>query len=49
MAQQLAGKRIAALVDNGFEQVELVDPKNAFEAAGAKVDVISPQSGKVKG
>jgi protease I len=47
--QQLAGKRIAALVDNGFEQVELVDPKNAFEAAGAKVDVISPQSGKVKG
>jgi protease I len=49
MAQQLAGKRIAALVDNGFEQVELVDPKKAFEAAGAKVDVISPQSGKVKG
>jgi len=49
MAQQLEGKRIAALVDNGFEQVELVDPKKAFEAAGAKVDVISPQAGKVKG
>jgi len=49
MAQQLEGKRIAALVDNGFEQVELVDPKKAFEVAGAKVDVISPQAGKVKG
>jgi len=49
MAEQLTGKRIAALVDNGFEQVELVDPKKAFEAAGAKVDVVSPQNGKVKG
>jgi protease I len=49
MAGQLNGKKIAALVDNGFEQVELVDPKKAFEAAGAKVEVISPQSGKVKG
>ena len=49
MAQQLEGKHIAALVDNGFEQVELVDPKKAFEVAGAKVDVISPQAGKVKG
>ena len=49
MAQQLTGKRIAALVDEGFEQVELIDPKKAFEAAGAKVTVISPQSGRVKG
>jgi protease I len=47
--QQLSGKRIAALVDDGFEQVELVDPKKALEEAGAKVDVISPQSRTVKG
>ena len=46
---QLSGKRIAALVDNGFEQVELTGPKEALERAGAKVDVISPQSGRVKG
>jgi protease I len=36
-------------VDNGFEQSELLEPKKALEAAGARVDVISPQSGKVKG
>jgi hypothetical protein len=26
MAEQLKGKRVAALVANGFEQVELLDP-----------------------
>jgi len=49
MAQRLAGKRIAALVENGFEQVELTQPKAALEAEGARVDVVSPRSGKVKG
>jgi protease I len=49
MADQLRNKRVAALVENGFEQSELVEPKKALEAAGAKVDVISPRTGKVKG
>jgi protease I len=49
MADELRGKRIAALVDNGFEQVELTEPKQALEQTGAKVDVVSPQQGKVKG
>jgi len=49
MAEQLSGKRIAALVDDGFEQAELTEPKKAFEAAGAKVDIVSPQKEKVKG
>jgi protease I len=49
MGKQLKGKRIAALVDNGFESVELVEPKKALEAEGAKVDVISPQKDRVKG
>src|ERR1700730_8753910 len=49
MGKQLKGKRIAALVDNGFEQVELVEPKKALEAEGARVDVISPQKDKVRG
>jgi protease I len=49
MANELRSKRIAALVDNGFEQSELVEPKKALEAAGAAVDIVSPQSGKVKG
>jgi len=49
MADVLRGKRVAAVVDHGFEQVELIEPKMAFEAAGARVDVISPQPGTVKG
>jgi protease I len=49
MEGKLQNKRVAALVDNGFEQSELVEPRKALEAAGVRVDVISPQSGKVKG
>lgn len=49
MADELRGKRIAALVENGFEQVELLEPRKALEQAGAKVDVISPQKSEVKG
>jgi protease I len=49
MADELRGKCIAALVDNGFEQVELVEPRKALEQAGAKVDVVSPQKSEVKG
>jgi len=43
MADQhaVAGLRIAALVDNHFEQIELTGPRAAFENAGAKVDLIS--------
>ena len=49
MSDELRNKRVAALVDNGFEQTELVEPKKALEAAGAKVDIVSPQDAKVKG
>jgi protease I len=49
MATDLKGKRVAALVDNGFEQVELTEPKKALEQAGAMVDIVSPQTGEVKG
>lgn len=49
MAAELRGKRIAALVDNGFEQSELVEPMKALQQAGAHVDVVSPQQRKVKG
>jgi protease I len=46
---ELKNTRVAALVDNGFEQIELTEPKKALEQAGATVDVVSPQPSKVKG
>lgn len=42
-------KRIAILATNGFEQVELTEPKKALEDAGMQVDVISPESGTIRG
>ncbi|TKK64646.1 type 1 glutamine amidotransferase [Ilyomonas limi] len=45
---KLSGKKIAIITENGFEQVELTAPKKALEDAGAKVDVVSPEKGKVK-
>lgn len=45
----LENKRIAILVANGFEQVELTSPRNALESAGAKIDLVSPATAKVKG
>lgn len=49
MSQTLSGKRIALLVTDGFEQVELTEPMSALEEAGAEVHVVSPKADRVKG
>jgi len=49
MAQALNGKKVAILVENGFEQVELEEPKHALEQAGATTKIVSPQTGTVLG
>ena len=41
MNKQLEGKKIAILATDGFEQIELTEPKKNLEAAGAKVTVLS--------
>lgn len=48
-AKKLAGLRVAALVADGFEQVELTEPRKALESAGAIVEIISPHAGKIQG
>lgn len=48
MAQNLKGKKIAILVDNGFEEIELTSPKQALEEVGAQTFIVSPQDGTVK-
>ncbi len=45
----LRGLRVAILVDNGFEQVELTEPRAALQAAGADTKIVSPQTGTVRG
>ncbi|HEY9361644.1 MAG TPA: type 1 glutamine amidotransferase domain-containing protein [Chitinophagaceae bacterium] len=46
--QTLAGKKVAILTENGFEEIELTSPKKELEAAGAMVQIVSPQKEKVK-
>jgi protease I len=45
----LAGKRIAIVVTDDFEQAELAEPKKALEQAGATTQIIAPKSGQVQG
>ncbi len=47
--ENLKGKKIAILTENGFEEVELTSPKKALEDAGATVEIVSPQEKTVKG
>ncbi len=46
---KLNGKRVAILATDGFEQSELTSPRDALSRAGAKVEIISPKYGKIKG
>lgn len=47
--KQLDGLRVAILVTDGFEQVELAKPRQALEDAGAETEILSPASGTVQG
>jgi protease I len=49
MASNLKGKKIAILATDGFEQSELMDPRKAFDEAGATTVVIAPKPGEIKG
>jgi protease I len=48
MAANLDGMRIAILVADGFEQVELLKPREALDEVGANTDVVSPAEKKVR-
>ena len=48
-SKRLDGLRVAILVANDFEQVEMTEPKKALEQAGATTTLISPQAGQVQG
>lgn len=45
----LAGLKVAILVTDGFEQVEMTDPRQALIAQGAETAIVSPMDGSVRG
>ena len=47
--KSLDGLRVAIVVTDDFEQVELTEPKKALDEAGAITQIISPHSGQIQG
>src|SRR5579859_6245714 len=49
MQGNLAGFRIAMLATDGFEQSELIEPRNALAGAGAQIEIVSLRPGRIQG
>lgn len=47
--ETLADVRVAILITDGFEQVEMTEPRKALDEAGASTKIVSPNSGEVRG
>ena len=45
----LTGKRVAIIVTDGFEQIEMTSPRETLDEHGAKTVLVSPKDGKVQG
>src|SRR5215211_3854333 len=45
----LKGRKVAILATDGVEQVELVEPRKALDAAGAVTHLVSPKEGEIQG
>ncbi|WP_026910003.1 type 1 glutamine amidotransferase domain-containing protein [Patulibacter minatonensis] len=48
MSNELQGKRIAIIAADGVEQVELEQPRDAVEAAGATTELLSIDTGEIQ-
>jgi protease I len=48
MANELSGKRVAILAASGVEQVELTQPRQAADDAGATTTLISVDTGEIQ-
>lgn len=49
MVNELEGMTVAILATEGVEQVELLEPRKALQAAGATTRVVSLKSGTIQG
>jgi protease I len=47
-SETLNGLRVAILVTDGFEQVEMTEPRKALGEAGAETRLVSPKDSQVK-
>jgi protease I len=49
MEPGIKGRKVAILATDGVEQVELVEPRKALDAAGAVTHLIAPKEGTIQG
>jgi len=49
MADELKGKKVAFLAADMFEEVELAEPWQALEGAGAELELVSLKDGEIQG
>lgn len=47
--ENLESLRVAILVDDGFEHIELIEPRKALDQAGAETRIVSPKEKRVRG
>jgi protease I len=47
--EKLIGVKVAVLVVDGFEQIELLEPREALDQAGAQTSIVSPKKDRVRG
>jgi protease I len=45
----LKGLKVAILITDGFEQVEMTEPRKALDQAGAETHIVSPKADRVRG
>ena len=46
--ENIAGMKVAILIEDGFEQVEMVEPRKALDQAGAETSIVSPRNEHVR-
>ena len=46
--ENLKALKVALLVTDGFEEVELTEPRKALDAAGAETRLVSPKTDRVR-
>jgi protease I len=47
--ESLKGLKIAILIEDGFEEAEMVEPRKALKEAGAETKIVSPKDDVVRG
>src|SRR5882724_6060660 len=47
-SENLKGVKVAILVEDGFEQMELTEPRKALDEAGAETRIVSPKGERVR-